>query len=133
MKDLIDNITLWANERNLILGTTPKTQGLALLSNYGELCDSIAKQNLVGIKHSIGKIMLVSIIIANQYKQRIDLNSLTIITDTSSINNLGHQLLYLIKDLEYVDIVLHNLQGIAKRYNLNLKECLDYAYNQIKD
>lgn len=82
MEDLIEKVLIWANDRNLIEGSDPKTQMLKCISECGELADNINKQN--DIRDDIGDVLVPLIIIAAQH-------------------------------------------------GLCLKECLDKAYNEIKN
>lgn len=64
VSSLINKVTGWAAERNLILGSTSKAQTLKLGSEFGELCDSINK----GLcpKDDIGDMFVVLIILCAQ-------------------------------------------------------------------
>lgn len=78
----VDNILQWAEERNLIKGSTSKDQFCKLMQETGELSDNLCKQN--SISDDIGDCMVVLTIIAAQQ-------------------------------------------------NLSIEECLDQAWNDIKD
>ena len=82
MRDLINKVIDWANDRNLIRGSDAKTQALKLMSEFGELADSINKQK--DMRDDIGDCLVVLTIIATQH-------------------------------------------------NLDLVDCLEVAYNDIKD
>jgi NTP pyrophosphatase (non-canonical NTP hydrolase) len=85
MSDLIKLVNLtskWAEDRNLIKGSTAKDQTLKLIQEVGELSDSICK----------GK---------------------------NPVDDIGDCL-----------VVLNNL---ALQHGLTLSECLEHAYNDIKD
>ncbi|MDW0641035.1 hypothetical protein P2G61_08720 [Mannheimia haemolytica] len=41
MQQLIKNIEQWAEDRNLINGSTPQKQMLKLMEEFGELCGGI--------------------------------------------------------------------------------------------
>lgn len=82
MKKLIAKVEQWADDRNLIVGSDPKSQALKLMSEVGELSDSINK-------------------------------------DDNCIDDIGDCLVV--------------LTIIAAQQGLTLKQCLKYAYNEIKD
>lgn len=84
VEHLISLTQLWAQDRNLILGSDSKSQLLKTMSELGELADGINKQRHNEIVDGIGDVMVTLIIIAAQ-------NGLTI------------------------------------------QECLEHAYNDIKD
>ncbi|HDL4381901.1 TPA: MazG-like family protein, partial [Mannheimia haemolytica] len=54
MQQLIKNIEQWAEDRNLINGSTPQKQMLKLMEEFGELCGGIARNNPEMIKDAIG-------------------------------------------------------------------------------
>lgn len=137
--NLIEKVVDWAKERNLINGSTPEKQGLKLMSEYGELCDSIAKGNLDGIKDGIGDVMVVSIIIATQHGENdIDSNlSLDCKYDEEIYLSLAEDIICLICNIDSVSSCIYelftNLNSIAVNFGMTLKECLEHAYNEIKD
>jgi NTP pyrophosphatase (non-canonical NTP hydrolase) len=60
----------WAEERNLIEGSTPAAQALKLVSEVGELCDNIAKGR--DTKDDLGDILVVLTILCKQTGTSID-------------------------------------------------------------
>ncbi|MBN6068770.1 pyrophosphatase [Aggregatibacter actinomycetemcomitans] len=66
MKELIKNIENWAEERNLIQGSTPQKQFIKLMEEFGELCAGVSKNNIDMIKDSIGDCFIVLIIMNKQ-------------------------------------------------------------------
>ena len=68
-KTLIENITHWHHERNLIEGSTDKDQFCKLIQEAGELSDSICKGNSVA--DDIGDMIVVLINIAERNKLSI--------------------------------------------------------------
>jgi len=65
MDELIKKIQIWAEDRNLISGATPKTQIIKLMSKVGELADDINKQ--ADPTDSIGDCLVVLTILAAQH------------------------------------------------------------------
>lgn len=65
MNQLIKLVQIWAEDRNLISGSTPKTQMLKLTSEIGELADDINKQ--ADPTDSIGDCLVVLTILAAQH------------------------------------------------------------------
>jgi len=63
-KTLIENITKWHHERNLIKGSTDKDQYCKLIQEAGELSDSICKGKSVA--DDIGDMIVVLINIAER-------------------------------------------------------------------
>ena len=64
MNETINKIIQWANERNLILGSDPKSQALKLMSEVGELADNINKR--ADCRDDIGDCLVVLTILAEQ-------------------------------------------------------------------
>ena len=69
MRELIQQIEQWAEERNLIQGSTPEKQFIKLMEEFGELCAGISKNNIEMIKDSIGDCFVVLVILNKQVKQ----------------------------------------------------------------
>lgn len=63
-KTLIENITRWHHDRNLIQGSTDKDQYCKLIQEAGELSDSICKGK--DVSDDIGDMMVVLINIAER-------------------------------------------------------------------
>jgi NTP pyrophosphatase (non-canonical NTP hydrolase) len=68
-KTLIESITGWHHERNLIEGSTDKDQFAKLIQEAGELSDSICKGK--DVSDDIGDMMVVLINIAERNKLSI--------------------------------------------------------------
>ncbi|THA00979.1 pyrophosphatase, partial [Rodentibacter pneumotropicus] len=72
LKQLIKNIEQWAEDRNLIEGSTPQKQFIKLMEEFGELCGGISKNNIEQIKDSIGDCEVVLIILNKQLNCKIN-------------------------------------------------------------
>lgn len=66
------NIRQWAQDRNLIEGSTPKAQMVKLMEEIGELASAISKDNFEEIIDSIGDAAVVLTVIAEQYGLKIE-------------------------------------------------------------
>lgn len=64
MQELTQKVLNWAEERNLIKGSDPKSQTLKLMAEAGELADSINKGS--DCRDDIGDCLVVLIILAAQ-------------------------------------------------------------------
>lgn len=64
MQELINKVEQWAHDRNIINGSDSKTQMLKLISEIGELADSINKGR--DCRDDIGDCLVVLTIIAAQ-------------------------------------------------------------------
>lgn len=158
MKKLIQNIEQLANDRNLIIGSTPPKQMLKLMEEFGELCAGIAKNKPEMIKDAIGDCVVVLTILNKQYdlenrfaeaterfqmpeEYEPDLVPLDFIVHSGGLA-MG------IATYEYPESVtirmLNNIQSdilkcfgslLALCYDkkLSMQDCVQHAYNQIKD
>ncbi len=153
LQQLIKNIEQWAEDRNLIEGSTPKKQFIKLMEEFGELCAGIARNDQEKIKDSIGDCSVVVIILTKQ----LNANNLGFITaykaaDFSTENseficlrasgvlgNAASLLMYMTSSdsrSRLADILLrfiYYISKIALNFELNLESCLISAYNEIKD
>nr|DAR79846.1 MAG TPA: NTP-PPase-like protein [Caudoviricetes sp.] len=153
LQQLIKNIEQWAEDRNLIKGSTPQKQFIKLMEEFGELCAGIARNDKDKIKDSIGDCSVVVIILTKQ----LNANNLGFITaykaaDFSTENSeiiclrasgvLGNASSYLMymtsseSKSRLADVLLRFILYISKialNFELNLESCLISAYNEIKD
>lgn len=67
-----DKIQVWAEERNLIAGSTPQAQMVKLVEEVGELASGIAKKNLDVTIDSIGDACVVLSILALQHNTTLE-------------------------------------------------------------
>lgn len=67
-----ERIRDWADERNLILGSTPQAQFVKLIEEIGELAEAIAKNKKEQFEDSIGDAFVVLTILAAQKNVAIE-------------------------------------------------------------
>lgn len=121
-----------------------KKQLLKLYEEFGELASGIAKRNKEVVKDSIGDVVVVLIILAQQQGIR-QISDFCVIFDHLSTNDLmprASELIGLISlrmrrtkdEIEepFVRLILY-LRTIAKYENLKFEDCLSQAWNEIKD
>lgn len=153
-KELIGKIAQWAKDRNLVLGSTPQKQFIKLMEEFGELCAGIARNDKEKIKDSIGDCSVVVIILTKQ----LNADALNLITaykaaDFSTENSeiiclrasgvlgkVSDYLMYMTSSeskSRLADILLlrfiYYISKIALNFGLNFENCLNSAYNEIKD
>ena len=141
MNDLINMIVEWANARNLIKGSSAEQQSLKLLSEVGELADAVAKNDLEGIKDAIGDCFVVATIIAEMKGGGIDweLVNMPFTFYFETAGKYGVLLAGGIADeclkRSTMDIprIIRKLHHIASLYELTLEQCVQAAYDEIKD
>ena len=107
-KELIEKIEQWAEDRNLILGSTPQKQFIKLMEEFGELCAGIARNDKEKIKDSIGDCFVVVVVLSKQLDlDNIELCSLDIINEFS-YGKYEHS-----STMEQLLEAVHNLGGIS--------------------
>lgn len=142
-KELIGKIAQWAKDRNLILGSTPQKQFIKLMEEFGELCAGIARNDKEKIKDSIGDCGVVLIILNAQSQIEKDLSFTWEFEIEPPENNIKYTIRCL-NDLSWLiingngykrvlDEFILELNGYAHYYELTMLECLEHAYEQIKD
>lgn len=164
LQQLIKNIEQWAEDRNLIEGSTPQKQFIKLMEEFGELCSGVAKNKPDVIKDSIGDCFVVMVILAKQnhidsvlekisdldssFEKISDLNSFQhvfelgveeIIAETVvSLGMFASKLMGQNLEIQTkVDAIFGwpylSLKLISRKYNLMLTDCVQAAWDEIKD
>lgn len=140
---LITNVQQWSIDRGLDKADSEK-QLLKLYEEFGELASGLAKGNKEVVKDSIGDVVVVLIILAQQ-KGVKSISDFCVIFDHLSINDLMPRAAELIGLIslrirktndeieEYIVRLISCLRTIAKSENLNFEDCLSQAWNEIKD
>ena len=154
LQQLIKNIEQWAEDRNLIEGSTPQKQFIKLMEEFGELCSGVVKNKPDVIKDSIGDCFVVMVILAKQnhidsvlekisdlnlFQHVFELGVEEIIVGTVfSLGMLASELMG--QNLEMttkVDAIFGwpclSLKLISRKYNLMLTDCVQAAWDEIKD
>ena len=126
LEELLPLITEWANERGLINESFIEKQRLKLIEECGELASAILKENIEEQKDAIGDIFVVLVILAEQagdnnynfeddgYYEVLDILISGICCD--SIESRFSYLINVVRDLDF-----------------DLTECVNLAWNEIKD
>ena len=123
-------ILQWAKEKDLLKSESAPKQRLKLLEEVGETAAAILKNKTDDIKDGIGDIFVVLVILAEQLSEEIlfDMNVVAKDDDQDFIflfdNILNSNRLYF--SLAY-------LNDICTKLNLDLTECANIAWNEIKD
>lgn len=133
MQQLIDQVIDWAHARNLIKGSTVYKQGLKLMSEFGELCDAIAKGDTDAIRDGIGDIAVVLIIIATMGHERLETDTKITAHSTLTLFDFGAKLADIANGYCWVSRTFYSLQVLAKDLGFDVVECLACAYDEIKE
>lgn len=157
MQQLIKNIEQWAEDRNLIEGSTPQKQMLKLMEEFGELCGGIARNNPEMIKDAIGDCFVVLVVLNKQVNWNINFNDYQdkfvhnfirndILKDGLNSVEIIHIIATIIPAL-YTKVMppvydderyaiwslLVAFSDIANINGFSLSDCIQHAYDQIKD
>lgn len=121
----------WAKERNILFPENAPKQRLKLIEECGELAQAILKNDVKLQKDAIGDIFVVLVILAEQLGSKIEYRG----SSMSLIPN-EEKILYLINDSvrwDSIDDSICYLSDLSLNLNLDLTECANLAYNEIKD
>lgn len=122
IKQLQKLIIVWGQVRNI---EDPKKQFLKFLEEVGETARAVLKQNKHEIKDGIGDIAVTLILLYHLEEKTLTLN-------TNSAGDLGFGTLAYRAVLRS-ETVLSPLEAIAQEHGTTLVECLNIAWNVIKD
>ena len=146
MQQLIKQVEQWADDRNLIDGSNPKKQMLKLMEEFGELCGGIAKNKPEVIKDSIGDCFVVLTIlnkqvrsgycIADNYNKEIiahwGIDDL-LLGIVHTLGEIAVSIKYSKSCIALFRAMVGFLHQIADKQGLIFQDCVQHAYDQIKD
>lgn len=131
LEELIPLINKWATDKNIHTIDCVNNQKLKLIEESGELAGSILKNNIEIQKDSIGDIFVVLVILNLQYKVKPKLDF-----ESFSFDRVNH-IYNLLSHLTYIGEFVHDeiawLNELSVRIGLDLTECANLAWNEIKD
>lgn len=142
LEDLNGLILLWAKERNFQTGGTIEGQTIKVLEECAELIQGISKDNINLIVDSIGDVyvsMLIREWLALEFvdEKLFEHKELRSKTKVEMLNELSECMMGISDNFQSilgVHIRLFKLlNSIAYVYNLDFRECVECAYNEIKD
>lgn len=140
---LITNVQQWSIDRGLDKADSKK-QMLKLYEEFGELASGLAKGNKEVVKDSIGDVVVVLIILAQQQglEKISDFNIICNHLQPSDLMPKASETIGLISlrvrrtknEIEEPIVrLISYLRTIAKYENLKFEDCLLQAWNEIKD
>lgn len=142
MNKLIELVEKWSIERKLNVAD-PNMQRLKLWEEFGELNAAIARDNHDLIQDSIGDMLVVMIILCQQLRYtsvnrlfEFDIENYDFLRklDTSAlIDYTAYEILHLRTVIQSTNDIVNRLSVIAERYDFTLEDCLQSAYDEIKD
>ena len=141
MNELIQKIEQWATDRNIIKGSKPIDQAMKLFSEFGELADNVGKGR--DCRDDIGDVFVVLTIMAKQTESEINILTLPTLENLSlkqyvvelgfALNNFVFACDTAGEEDGNLDIAIMSLIRIAHLYNVTLEECVQIAYDDIKN
>jgi len=146
INDLIAKIEQWAEDRNIIKGSKPIDQAMKLFSEFGELADNVGKGR--DCRDDIGDFAVVMTIIMAQcglsfhaYTSSLSLQSNYDLK--YNVSQLAENMAEFVSDIASNDFISDDsdafiwciewLNVIALQIGSTLEECVQIAYNDIKD
>lgn len=142
LQELQPLIIEWAREKGLLFEENAPKQYLKLLEEIGELASAILKNDVKLQKDAIGDVFVVLIILAEQlsFNKFCDLdchvNKENHLKEVQfHLNGIINSSFFAYKknSFEGFDLCLGGLNEICKILHLDLTECANIAWNEIKD
>ena len=130
LQELQPTILNWAKEKDLLKSENAPKQRLKLLEEVGETAAAILKNETDEIKDGIGDIFVVLVILAEQLNEEI-------LFDMTRASKDDHQdFVFLFDNIlnsKRIYFSISYLNDICTKLNLDLTECANIAWNEIKD
>jgi len=146
MQQLIKNVQEWANERGLNKPEQAPVQILKVVSELGELCDAIAKKEKNGnadIIDGFGDVVVTLIVLCEMTGEQFlhySANECSVMDDIGYLDFATYDISSMVKCIRYGDPLsedirtfMHLLKGWTKLHGLSIEQCLQAAYNEIKN
>lgn len=141
MKELIEKIKQWGIDRG-IDKADPLMQTTKTLEECIELQQAILKNDKEEIKDAIGDIFVTIVMLSLQDKD-IELEFPVVYSKSGLFfisRSLINQVTYMQCEItnhssynHYIKSMIEHLVNVSRSCNLTLEECVQHAYNQIKD
>ena len=142
LQKLITNVQQWSIDRGLDKADSKK-QMLKLYEEFGELASGLAKGNKEVVKDSIGDVVVVLIILAQQQgviligdfelsHGRLSKKDIMIVA-SENVGIISNCVRKNFRCEGHIVYLIAYLRLIAKDENLKFEDCLSQAWNEIKD
>lgn len=128
MENLINNVIIWMEERNFFGqgGATIEMQKLKFFEEYGEYCGNKVRGK--NTKDDIGDMMVVSIALLRLKDKEIDVKCLF----NDYLNSASSRIPMYAQQGAYYSL-FRSCRELAFENGYTPEECLEHAYNEIKD
>ena len=130
LQELQKKIIQWAKDKDLLKSENAPKQRLKLLEEVGETAGAILKNNHEGVKDGIGDIFVVLVILSEQLSEEILFNMNGVQKDDDE------DFVFLFDNIinpKRIYFSLGYLNDICIKLNMDLTECANLAWNEIKD
>lgn len=137
MNELIAKIEQWAEDRNIIKGSKPIDQAMKLFSEFGELADNVGKGR--DCRDDIGDVFVVLTIMAKQtnlnMSDALNFSGIGVGSLKHGVAGLSWCLSDFVNnpDQATLTVCLEALDAVCYEALVKLEECIQIAYNDIKD
>ena len=142
--DFVTNVKAWSTERGIYKHSNALMQTYKAISEFGELVDAVAKNDKEGIADGIGDVCVCLVNVAKLLGKEPRLPIKTTIYDDDA-GLIADTLLWLygtVDNIRFIEPddcliainrVADNLKAIASNHGLFFEDCLQVAWDAIKD
>ena len=130
LQELQPLILEWAKDKDLLKSENAPKQRLKLLEEVGETAGAILKNDHEGVKDGIGDIFVVLVILAEQLSEEILFETYGVAKDDDQ------DFIFLFDNIlnsKRIYFSISYLNDFCRKLDLNLAECANLAWNEIKD
>ena len=129
LDDLILLITNWAEKKDLLKYENADKQRLKLVEEVGELSSAILKNDIALQRDSIGDCFVVLVILSKQINSKLQVKPMKY---HQSINQCIYEIIRA-NSYDSKNTYTWELYAICTELELDLVECVNLAWNEIKD
>ncbi len=131
-EELEELILKWADEKSLLKKENAEKQYWKFLEEFGETAKALLKNDEAGIKDGFGDTAVTIIILYKQLYGKDE--SLVLDYPYFHISNTKMSMIHsYVRESRVSDAALVILNRIAENYGYDLLECLNIAWDEIKD
>lgn len=128
MKELIENVLNWADEKGLLRPENAPKQYAKIIEEFGETCSAILKGNHEEIKDGLGDLQVTVIIYANQIGKKIVYSDLD--PEVSDVYEIIHELSEELSK-NSLNAAMLSIMDICHNLGYTPEECLQSAWDVI--
>ena len=129
LDDLIPLIENWSEKKDLLKHENADKQRLKLVEEVGELASAILKNDIALQRDSIGDCFVVLVILSKQINSKLQVKPMKY---HQSINQCIYEIIRA-NSYDSKNTYTWELYAICAELELDLVECVNLAWNEIKD